>query len=299
MPRRGRPPGRRPRPPRDRSCSTCGENHQGDGAGQLPGYFGHGNLGEMDGPEFYPDPVTGRPNGPRWGRRGNRGIGPQGNTNQDVVANAWGSGNDSGFEVWNNGQLVASGGDRLGRGAGPQGRGDFAFDFDDEGYYSDDLDEFGGGPFGRGPPLGPAGDPFGRGPRRGPGRFPPSMGLDGIPPWLFDEFGGDDDDFDDHGMMGPFGVRSPGRRGGGPGRSGRSGVRVTRHGGAIVVDNEFGGPPRGGGGRSGLDLGPDDDYSDYDSGYDDEIAGGSFAGRTGDRVMRLRNGGTLRIHRGW
>ncbi|KIX92859.1 uncharacterized protein Z520_11523 [Fonsecaea multimorphosa CBS 102226] len=287
MPRRGRPPGRRPRPPRDGSCSTCGENNQGDGAGQLPGYFGHGNLGEMQGPEFYPDPVTGFPNGPRCGSRGNgggRGIGRRGNNNQSVVANAWGVDNDNGFEVWNNGQLVASGGGRSTRGTGPRGGGDIGFDFDDDDSFSDDFDDFGGSPFGRGP--------LGRGPRRGPGPFPPGMGRGDIPAWLCDEF--DDDDFDDFEMVSGFGGRPPAGPGIGPRRGGPGGVRVTRQGGAIVIGNDF--PPRGSGGQSGHDLDPEAEYDDdYDDDYDD-FTGGSFGGRNGARIFRTRDGGTFRIH---
>ncbi|KAH0829327.1 hypothetical protein FOPE_10621 [Fonsecaea pedrosoi] len=302
MPRRGRPPGRRPHPPRDRSCSTCGENHQGDGAGQLPGYFGHGNLGEVEGPEFYPDPVSGWPNGPERGGRGGRGIGFRGNNNNNanVSANAWSAANGSGFEVWNNGRLVASSGDPVTRGAAGQGPEDFAFDFDDEDYYSDDLDGFGGGLFRRRPLTDSRDDPLGRGPRRTRRRFPPGMEFDDVPTWLFDEFDDDDDYDDDFDTMGPFGGRPPRRRGGGPRRSGGGGggVRITRHGGAIVVDNEFGGPPRRGGGPGGHRIDPDEGYDDDDdySDLDDDFVGGGVGRGDGDRVMRLSNGGTLRLH---
>ncbi|OAP57175.1 hypothetical protein AYL99_07913 [Fonsecaea erecta] len=262
-------------------------------------------MGELDGPEYYPEPVGGRPNDPRLGRRGNRGLsgtGLQGNIVEDDNAYAWGVVSDNGFEVWNNGELVASGGDRLTRGAGRRGRDDFAFGFGDEEYYSDGFDDFGTGTYGRGPPLGSRGGPFGRGSRRGPGELPPGMEFNHIPPWFLDEF--DDDGFDDFQMIGALGGRPPRSRGSGPRRGGRGGIRVTRQGGGVVVDNEFEGTPRESGGRTG--YGPqldneyenDDDDDGDDSGYDDELVEGSLGGRNRDRIMRFSDGATLRIHQG-
>ncbi|EXJ74573.1 uncharacterized protein A1O5_02869 [Cladophialophora psammophila CBS 110553] len=260
-------------------------------------------MGEMDGPEFYPDPVTGLPNGPRWGRRGNgggRGIGPGRNTNE-TINSAWAVGNDSDFEVWNNGRLVASGGDRLTHGGGRRGGEHLYFDDD----FSDDFDDFGGGPFERESRRGPGSNPFGGRSPRGRGQLPP--GMEFVPPWLFDDF--DEDDFHDFEITASFGGMPLGRRERGPRRGGREGIRITRQGGAMVVDNQFGSPPHRGPGRSGLDIMPDEDYNadDYDGGDDDhdgneedeEAMGGSSGGRFQDRVYRTRNGGTLRIHSGW
>ncbi|KIW92418.1 uncharacterized protein Z519_07402 [Cladophialophora bantiana CBS 173.52] len=208
-------------------------------------------------------------------------------------------GNNSGSEVWNNDQPVASRGDCLTHGGGRRGGEDFDF--------SDDFGDFGGGRFERGPRRGPGRNPFCGCPHRGRGQLPP--GMEFAPPWLFDDF--DEDDFDDFETMASFGGMPLGRRERGPPGSGRGGVRITREGGPIVVNNDFGGPPHRGPGRSGLDIRPDENYNaagydgggcddddddDDDDDHDKVVMWGGFGGRFQPRVYRTRNGGTLRIH---
>jgi hypothetical protein len=54
---------RRPRPGRDGGDYWDPEsNALVPGSPSSAGYFGHGDLGDMGGPEFYPDPHSGRPN---------------------------------------------------------------------------------------------------------------------------------------------------------------------------------------------------------------------------------------------
>ncbi|EXJ56448.1 hypothetical protein A1O7_06792 [Cladophialophora yegresii CBS 114405] len=88
------------------------------------GYFGHGDLGEMPGPEFYPDPYTRRVNRghnhdftPRSRTRGPRGGNRAGgrSSNENITyggghtsARATANDGSSSYEVWNNGHLVAS-----------------------------------------------------------------------------------------------------------------------------------------------------------------------------------------------
>ncbi|OCT49400.1 hypothetical protein CLCR_05063 [Cladophialophora carrionii] len=295
-PRRPRRRRRRPRGTHHGDQDYWNPDIQALVPGRQSGYYGHEDLGEMTGPEFYPDPLTGRVNTghnhdftPRSRTRGgNRNRSRGWSINENITENitdgrgstsAWASVNDSlcSFEVWNNGRLVASSRRPMGEGAGirqirhPAGSVDI--------YFGGDCNDL----------VNPGG--FGgrrlrvRGCRRHGARS--RAGFGGMPGGGFDCFGPDCDDdafldmFDDLDLSDysdDFGGRGSSAAWGedpfsgtrGPGRGGRRGGRESRH-----------------------DSGESDD--DGDEGGDDGVAGGRPSRRGGhDHQLVVREPGRRR-----